>query len=301
MTVLRTPDSCFENLPDYPFAPHYAEVGGLRMHYLDEGPPDGPVMLLLHGEPTWSYLYRKMIPPLAQAGYRVLAPDLIGFGKSDKLPKIEDYSYQSHMDWLTEWLLGLDLQEITLFGQDWGSLLGLRLAAEQQERFARICIGNGFLPTGDLVPPLAFKLWRAFARYSPLFPIGGIVASGCVVKPSAAERAAYDAPYPDRRYKVGTRAFPLLVPTSPDDPAVPANRAAWDILGQWDKPFLCVFGKNDLILGKADQPLIAHVPGAKGQPHDRIWGGHFVQEDRGDELARRLIAWHPFTAKQGQS
>lgn len=291
MKVLRTPEERFLNLPDYPFAPNYADVAGMRMHYLDEGPRDGAIMLLLHGEPSWSYLYRKMIPPLVQAGYRVIAPDLIGFGKSDKPQAIADYSYQAHMDWLTEWFLGLDLNGVTLFCQDWGSLLGLRLAAEQPDRFARICVGNGFLPTADRGVPAAFRLWRAFALYSPVFPIGRIVNSGCVTKLSRNVIAAYDAPFPSSRYKAGARAFPKLVPIDATDPAVPANRKAWEVLGQWDKPFLTVFGKNDPILGKADAPLQAHVPGAKGQPHDRIWGGHFVQEDRGDELAKRLIDW----------
>lgn len=291
MKTLRTPDSQFSDLPGYPFAPHYAEVAGMRMHYVDEGPRDGRVVLLLHGEPTWSYLYRKMIPPLADAGFRVLAPDLIGFGKSDKPTHMDDYSYQSHMDWLTEWLLGLDLRGITVFVQDWGSLLGLRLAAEQQDRFDRIMVGNGFLPTGEMSPPPAFKAWRAFARYSPIFPIGKIVGSGCVSKPGPEIIAAYDAPFPSSKYKAGTRAFPRLVPTSPADPAVPANRKAWEVLGQWEKPFLCVFGRNDPILGKADKPLIEHVPGANGQPHDRIRGGHFIQEDCGEELARRMIDW----------
>jgi haloalkane dehalogenase len=291
MRILRTPDERFRNLPGYPFTPHYLQLGELRMHYLDEGPRDGPVVLMLHGEPTWSYLYRKMIPPVAAAGCRVLAPDLIGFGKSDKPADIADYSYQRHVDWITGFLRALDLRDITLFCQDWGSLIGLRVAAENAERFARIMVANGFLPTARQGVSRGFRLWRAFARWSPWFPIGRIVNSGCVVKLSPAEIAAYDAPFPSAAYKAGTRAFPRLVPTTEDDPAVPANRAAWERLGQWRKPFLCVFGKNDPVLGHADRHLIAHVPGAQGQPHDRIWGGHFVQEDRGDELAKRLIEW----------
>ena len=291
MKTLRTPDSCFENLPDWPFAPKYADIGGLRMHYVDEGPRNGPVVLLLHGEPTWSYLYRKMIPPLVAGGCRVLAPDLIGFGRSDKLPQRVDYSYEKHVSWTRQWLEQLDLKGITLFCQDWGSLIGLRLAAENESRFARIMVSNGFLPTARQPAPAAFKIWRAFAKYSPWFPIGRIVNSGCVVKLSPNEIAAYDAPFPDDRYKAATRAFPLLVPTDDTNPAVPANRAAWDVFAKWQKPFLCVFGKNDPILGRGDKPLIAHVPGAKDQPHERIWGGHFIQEDRGDELAKRMLAW----------
>lgn len=291
MKVLRTPDERFENLPDYPFAPNYLQLGELRMHYVDEGPRQAPMVLMLHGEPTWSYLYRKMIPPVVAAGYRVVAPDLIGFGKSDKPVGMADYTYQRHVDWLLGLIEGLDLRNMTLFCQDWGSLLGLRIAAEHEARFARVMVANGFLPTARQGVSRGFRLWRAFARWSPVFPIGKIVNSGCVVKLKPAEIAAYDAPFPSRAYKAGTRAFPRLVPTTESDPAVPANRAAWEKLGQWRKPFLCVFGKNDPVLGRADKPLIEHVPGARGQPHDRIWGGHFVQEDRGPELARILLEW----------
>lgn len=296
MDVLRTPESRFADLPDYPFAPHYLDVAAsdtepVRMHYLDEGPSDGPPVLLLHGEPTWSYLYRTMIPPLVDAGHRVLAPDLIGFGRSDKPTRREDYTYLRHVEWVTAWLEHLDLRDVTLFGQDWGSLIGLRVASEQEERFSRIMIGNGFLPTADRGTPAAFRIWRAFARYTPVFPAGRLVATATVTKVGSAVRAAYDAPYPSAKYQAGARAFPALVPTDPDDPAVPANRAAWDRLGRWEKPFLCVFGADDPILGKADRPLIAHVPGAAGQPHARIRAGHFLQEDAGPELAQRLIAW----------
>jgi haloalkane dehalogenase len=246
---------------------------------------------MLHGEPTWSYLYRKMIPPVVAAGYRAVAPDLIGFGRSDKPAEMADYSYQRHVDWVLGLIEALDLRNITLFCQDWGSLIGLRIAAEHPGRFVRIMVANGFLPTARQGISRGFRLWRAFARWSPLFPIGRIVNSGCVINLKPEEIAAYDAPFPSTAYKAGTRAFPRLVPTEESNPAVPANRAAWDKLGQWQKPFLCVFGKNDPVLGRADKPLIEHVPGANGQPHDRIWGGHFVQEDRGDELAKRLIEW----------
>lgn len=292
MKALRTPDSRFVDLPGYPFEPHYLEVGdGLRMHYLDEGPADGPVVLLLHGEPTWSYLYRKMVPPIAEAGFRVIAPDLIGFGKSDKPTRIRDYSYARHQAWLLSCLDSLGLDQITLFAQDWGSLLGLRIAGEQPERFARIMIGNGMLPTGDIEIPRAVHLWRAFSKYSPWFPIGMIIDRSTVYDVPADVVAAYDAPFPSRRYKAGARAFPSLIPITPDDPAAPANRRAWEALGRFEKPFLCVFGRNDPILGRGDRPLIEHIPGAEGQPHDRIRGGHFIQEDEGPELARRLIEW----------
>jgi haloalkane dehalogenase len=290
--ALRTPDARFTDLPDYPFEAHYRTVGdGLRMHYVDEGPGDAPVVLMLHGEPSWSYLYRHMIPIFTDAGLRAVAPDLIGFGRSDKPTRLDDYSYQGHMDWLHEWTDALDLRRITLVCQDWGSLLGLRLAAEDPDRFDRIVVANGFLPTADRSAGLGFKVWRAFARWTPVLPIGRIVDTGSKRSLSRAERAAYDAPFPSRRHMAGARAFPRLVPTDPDDPAVPANRAAWERLGTWDKPFLTLFGKDDPILGRADRPLQEHVPGARDQPHARLAGSHFVQEDAGEEIARRTLAW----------
>jgi haloalkane dehalogenase len=289
---MRTPDERFRDLSEYPFDPHWTELtAGLRMHHVDEGPSDADPVLMLHGEPSWSYLYRRMIPVFTDAGFRAAAPDLVGFGKSDKPANRRDYSYQSHMDWLTEWLLALDLRRITLVCQDWGSLLGLRLAAEQPDRFDRIVVANGFLPTAERKAPPAFHVWRAFAMYTPVLPVGRIVATGTRRKLSRAERAAYDAPFPTRAYKAGARAFPALVPTSPDDPAVPANREAWRRLGEWEKPFLTLFGGGDPILGRADRPLQEHVPGAAGQPHARVRGGHFVQEDAGEEIARRTVEW----------
>ena len=295
MYALRTPDERFADLPGYPFEPHWATLdsddGTLRMHYVDEGPRDGAVILLLHGEPTWSYLYRTMIPPLVDAGYRVLAPDLIGFGKSDKPAAMADYTYQRHVDWIVAWMDAIGLQDVTLFGQDWGSLIGLRIAGNQPERFAGIVIANGFLPTADRGTPIAFKAWRAFARWTPVFPAGRLVQAGTVNPVPADVRAAYDAPFPSSKYQAGARAFPRLVPTDPDDVAVPANRAAWDALGTFEKPFLAIFGENDPLLAKGDRPLIKHIPGAEGQPHDRIRGGHFIQEDAGPELARRMIDW----------
>lgn len=291
MKVLRTPDSCFENLPGYPFEPNYVEVDGMRMHYVDEGPEDGQVVLMLHGEPSWSYLYRKMIPPVAEAGYRVIAPDLIGFGKSDKPSKISDYSYQSHMDWLGAFLDALALDNIILFCQDWGSLLGLRIVGEQPDRFARVMLSNGALTTGEQKMPPAMKAWQAFAKYSPLFPIGKIIDKATVTGLPKEVIAAYDAPFPSAKFKAGARAFPQLVPVSTNDPASPACMAAKEVLAKFEKPFLTVFGKADPVLGKADKPMRELVPGSKGQPHDRIYGGHFVQEDCGEELAQRLIDW----------
>ncbi len=292
MKLLRTPEARFSSLPDFPFSPHYSEVGDeLRMAHVEAGPKDGPVVLMLHGEPTWSFLYRKMIPIFAEAGLRAIAPDLIGFGRSDKPSNPSDYSYARHVAWTRTFVEKNALTDITVVVQDWGSLIGLRLVAEMGDRFARVVVANGFLPTADRPVPAAFRAWRAFARWSPAFPIGRIVASGCVTPLSRAIRAAYDAPFPSSAYKAGARIFPMLVPTREDDPAVPANRAAWAELGRFDKPFLTLFGKNDPILGRADRPLQEHVKGAQGQPHERFWGGHFVQEDRGDHLAKTIVRW----------
>lgn len=286
----RTPDSRFEGLPDYDFAPHYVDIDGMRMHYVDEGPRDGEVVLLLHGEPSWSYLYRHMIPPLRDAGLRVIAPDLIGFGKSDKPTRRSDYSYAGHVGWMTAFIEALDLSGINLFCQDWGSLIGLRVAAENEHRFARIALGNGALPTGDQAIPKAFKIWRTFALYSPWFPIGRILQMGTVEELSAAEVAAYDAPFPSARYKAGARAFPKLVPTTPDDPARDANRAAWDVFRQWTKPFLTTFSNRDPIMRGGEKVWQDSVPGAQGQEHVIIRNaGHFLQDDKGPELADVLI------------
>lgn len=292
---VRTPENRFANLPDYDFAPHYVEVDGMRMHYVDEGPQDGEVMLLLHGEPSWSYLYRHMIPPLRDAGLRVIAPDLIGFGKSDKPTRKSDYSYANHVAWMTAFIEALDLTGINLFCQDWGSLIGLRVAAENEQRFARIALGNGALPTGDQAVPRAFKIWRTFALYSPWFPIGRILQTGTVKELSKDEVAAYDAPFPSARYKAGSRAFPKLVPIRPDDPASDANRAAWRRYKEWGKPFLTTFSDRDPIMRGGEKVWQESVPGAKGQDHVIIRNaGHFLQEDKGPEIAEVLLR---FTAR----
>ncbi|RLU03586.1 MAG: alpha/beta fold hydrolase [Ketobacter sp.] len=290
MEYLRTPESRFDRLADYPFDPHYLEVGanGMRMHYLDEGSADADPVLMLHGEPSWSYLYRHMIPVVAAAGHRVIAPDLIGFGKSDKPTKLEDYSYQSHMDWMLTFVETLDLRNITLVCQDWGSLIGLRLAAEQESRFKAIVVGNGMLPTGDLKVPAAFQLWKNFALYSPWFPIARIINSGTFKTLGPEERKAYDAPFPSAKYKAGARAFPRLVPVTPDNPASEANRAAWKVLEQWSKPFLTTFSNGDPITRGGDKFMQERIPGAKGQPHQTLVGGHFLQEDSPVPFARAI-------------
>ena len=287
--ILRTPDERFRSLKDYPFEPRYAEIDGLRMHYVDEGPREAEPILMLHGEPSWSYLYRSMIPICAQR-YRVIAPDLVGFGKSDKPADVSAYTYAAHVEWTTRLVLGhLGLERITLFGQDWGSLIGLRMAAENEERFSRIVIGNGFLPTGDRKLPLVFHVWRLFARWTPILPISRIVSVGTGRRLDSEERRAYDAPFPSSRYKAGARAFPAIVPRSPDDPAAAANRAAWEVLDRWRKPFLTIFGSGDPIMRGADRVFQKRVPGAEGQPHRVVRGGHFLQEDAGPELAEAIV------------
>jgi haloalkane dehalogenase len=289
MNILRTPESRFADLPDYPFAPHYHQVTPeLRLHYVDEGPRDGAPVLMLHGEPTWSYLYRKVIPPVAAAGLRVLAPDLIGFGKSDKPAARSDYSYAGQVEWIRQWIEALDLTGITLVCQDWGSLIGLRLAAEHPQRFARILLGNGGLPTGERFSR-AFLAWRTFAKYSPFFPIGRIVQGGTRRRLSSAERTAYDAPFPSAAYKAATRVYPSLVPITPDNPACEANRRAWQAFERWEKPFICCFSDGDPITRGGDRTFRERVPGARGQPHVTLRGGHFMQEDDPKVLAQLVI------------
>jgi haloalkane dehalogenase len=291
MKTLRTPDERFRDLSGYPFEPRYIEIPAgdgdrLRMHYVSEGPPHGDVVLLLHGEPSWSYLYRKMIPSLATAGFRAVAPDLVGFGRSDKPVDRGDYTYQRHVDWMKAFVTALDLRGITLVCQDWGGLIGLRLAAEQPERFARVVVANTFLPTGDQPLGDAFFRWRDFSQNAPELPIGMILQAGTVTDLPPDVLAAYEAPYPDESFKAGARQFPTLVPASPDDPATPANRAAWKALELWRKPFLCAFSDSDPITGGADKVFRERVPGTRDQPHTTIrGGGHFLQEDRGEELA----------------
>ncbi|HEX9038515.1 MAG TPA: haloalkane dehalogenase [Ktedonobacterales bacterium] len=290
MDLLRTPDARFDNLPGYPFAPHYLTVEGIRVHYVDEGPRDGAPVLLLHGEPSWSFLYRKMIPVITAAGYRAIALDLVGFGRSDKPAAREDYTYQLHVDWMRGALEGLDLREVTLVGQDWGGLIGLRLVAEHPERFARVVAANTALPTGDQPMPRAFHAWREASQSGAALDVGNVVRQGCATELAPEVVAAYDAPFPDERYKAGARQFPLLVPITPDDPASAANRRAWAALQRFEKPFLTAFSDGDRITRGAEKPFQDVIPGAAGQPHVTIAGArHFLQEDRGEELARVVV------------
>jgi haloalkane dehalogenase len=305
MDALRAPDDRFSDLPGYPFSPNYVDVpdpegGSLRVHYVDEGAREAEPVLLLHGEPSWSFLYRKMIPILVDAGLRAVAPDLVGFGRSDKPAKRTDYTYQRHVDWMRAVVEQLELTRITLVGQDWGGLIGLRLVAEDQGRFARVVAANTFLPTGDRHPGDAFLAWQKFSQETETFPVGRIVNGGCTTDLSPKVITAYDAPFPDETYKEGARQFPLLVPTAPDDPAAGPNRRAWEALRRWDKPFLTAFSDSDPITAGADRVLQSDIPGAAAQSHTTISGaGHFLQEDRGEELARVIVEFVGYTPGSG--
>jgi haloalkane dehalogenase len=297
MQVLRTPDSCFDSLVDYSFAPHYSEVvdagsgQALRIHRIDEGPATAPPVLLMHGEPSWSYLYRHFVGPLVAAGHRVVAPDLIGFGKSDKPAARTDYSYERHVQWMSDWLLGLDLSNITLFCQDWGGLIGLRLVAAFPDRFARLVIANTGLPTG-IGWSEGFDAWLKFSQSVPQFPVGFIVNGGTTRELSPGEIAAYDAPFPDESFKEGARQFPTLVPITPEHASVAENKVAWAVLERFDRPVLTLFSDKDAVTAGGERVFIERVPGARGQPHAIIkGGGHFLQEDAAPELVEKILAF----------
>jgi haloalkane dehalogenase len=316
--ILRTPDERFAHLPGFSFTPHYVDVpvgipasdaagsetsskdpagtgssDHIRIHYLDEKPagsrelPDETV-LLMHGEPSWCFLYRKMVPVLLEHGLRVVAPDLVGFGRSDKPSRRTDYTYERHVEWIRSALIDeLGLTRMTLFCQDWGGLIGLRLVAAHPDRFARVVAANTGLPTGDRAPTEAFLAWQRFSQEVPEMPIGAIVSAGTKTAPPPEVIAAYDAPFPDESYKEGARQFPLLVPTSPNDPSSSRNREAWTVLERFEKPFLCAFSDSDPITKGADRVFRERIPGSFDQPHVTIEGaGHFLQEDAGEHLGR---------------
>jgi haloalkane dehalogenase len=291
MNVLRTPDDRFADLPDFDHEPRYATIAdGLRMAYVEAGPPAGPPVLLLHGEPTWSFLYRHVIPVLADAGLRVIAPDLIGFGRSDKPVDLAAHSYAGHVAWVRSFAFdALDLRDVTVVGHDWGGLIGLRLATEHSDRVARIVATNTGLPTGDQQMPEVWLRFREAVRTAPVLDVARLVRSGCVTELAADVEAAYDAPFPDESYKAAPRAMPNLVPTTPDDPASEANRVAWRRLGAWDKPFLVAFSDRDAVTSGLAPILARHIPGAESVT---ITGaGHFVQEDAGPHLAAAIAAF----------
>lgn len=327
MEFERTPDERFVGLEDYPFLPNYVYVddvegGKLRVHYLDEGPSDGSIVLLMHGQPAWSYLYRHMIPSLVQVGFRVIAPDLIGFGRSDKPTRQEDYTYARHVAWMSDWLVQLDLKDITVFLQDWGSLIGNRLVAAFPERFGRVVLANGGLPAGpipeEFTEPLraaykdlpvvqaselderfrdssgipGFLYWRKFAAESEEMASPGMVMDviGGARKLSNAEKAAFNAPFPDEAYLAGVRRFPALAPLFSDDIEVPENRAAWEVLEQFDKPFLLAFADDDPVNAPLEKPFREKVPGCQGMPHRTIEpAGHFLQQDQPEQCVQAIL------------
>lgn len=283
MQILRTPDEAFVGLPDWPYEPHYVEVEGLRIAAVDEGPRDAPTVLLMHGEPTWSYLYRHIIP-LLKDRFRVVAPDLVGFGRSDKPAAIADYSYERHVGWMLGWLRAMDLKGITLFCQDWGGLIGLRLVAAEPDRFAAVIAGNTGLPAGNGATE-AFHQWVAYSQSVPEFPVSWIINSAALRLLQPAELAAYDAPYPDESYKAGARAFPPLVPVTPDHASVAENQAAWSVLERFEKPFVTAFSDSDPITKGGERVFQKRIPGAQGREHPTLPGGHFLQEDAPREIA----------------
>ena len=290
--ILRTPESQFDDLPDYNFTSNYLDVEeGLRLHYLDEGNKSDPIVLLLHGEPSWSYLYRKMIPILSN-NFRVIAPDLIGFGKSDKPMDKSSYTYQKHMDWLTVFIEKLNLTGILLFCQDWGGLTGLRLITEMEDRFSMVIASNTTLPTGKIPMPESFLKWREYSQQSPGFDIGKVIDMGTIQPLSEEVIAAYNAPYPSEEYKAGARIFPTLVPIDPDGPESIKNQLAWEKLKKWNKPFLTVFGDGDDIMRGAEKTFQKLVPGAEGQNHTLLNAGHFIQEEKGEVLADLLLDFY---------
>ncbi|MCB9008036.1 MAG: haloalkane dehalogenase [Ardenticatenaceae bacterium] len=295
MEIIRTPDSRFENLPDYPFAPNYVEVNSLRLHYVDEGA--GKTILCLHGEPSWSYLYRKMIPPLA-AQHRVVAPDLVGFGRSDKYTDPAAYSFQMHRDVLVGFIEALDLRQITVVVQDWGGLLGLTIATQLPARFARLVIMNTGLPTGMFPMPEAFMQWRAAAeRFGNKLPVGRIIQNGTVSQLPKEVVAAYEAPFPDEQFKAGAAVFPLLIPLTPQDPGAAEMSRAQRQLTRWTKPALVMFSDGDPITRGGDALFRRAIPGAKDQPEITIEGaGHFLQEDKGEEIASHILDFMGRTA-----
>jgi haloalkane dehalogenase len=293
--LLRTPDDRFTDLPDFPFEPKYVELadphgGVIRVGYVEAGPADGRPVLLLHGEPSWSFLYRKMLPVLAAAGLRAIAPDLVGFGRSDKPGALTDHSYARHVEWMRGFAFdALDLRDVTLVGQDWGGLIGLRMVAENPSRFARVVAANTGLPTGDIDMPPVWHSFREAVEKAPVLDVARLVQSGCRSSLSEVVRAAYDAPFPNEMYKAGPRAMPSLVPYRPDNPASEANRAAWKTLTELEIPFLVAFSDGDPITGGMAPILQRSMKGAQGLEHPVIAdAGHFLQEDKGEELAEHV-------------
>jgi haloalkane dehalogenase len=297
MDIKRTPENRFSNLSDFQFQPHFIDVtdgetGTLRMHYLDEGPRDGHMILCLHGQASWSYLYRHMIPVLVGQGFRVIAPDYIGFGRSDKLAVDADYNYQRHIDWLTAFLLGMKIRNVTAYMFDWGGHFGLRIASEYPDMFNRIVLSNTLFPMGPQARSDEFVKWANQVVKTPVFPISGMVNKGVVNKLSPDVIKAYDAPFPDESFKAGPRSFPMIMPISADRPGVAENRAAWSKLASWEKPVLTLFSKHSAETEVPPTKFQQHIPGAKGQPHALLPdAGFYIVEDKSQELATRIMAF----------
>ena len=301
VAFVRTPEERFSGIEDYPYEPGYVDVDGLRMAYVVVEPggvgDETATVLLLHGEPTWGYLYRKMIPPLVAGGYRVVVPDLIGFGRSDKPVERSAYSYAGHVAWMREFLAATAAERgagpLHLFGQDWGGLIGLRVAAENPELIDRLVLANTGLPEGQS-PGAGFEFWRQFSQDVEFLDCGRLVDNATATEVSEAVQDAYRAPFPDEQFMAGARHFPLLVPVSPDDPAVPANKAAWEVLKRWTKPVLTLWAPDDPVLGSGQAAFTDRIPGAAGQPHAQFRpASHFIQEDQGPALAEAMVAWLP--------
>lgn len=296
MSYLRTPDERFAAVADFPYEPRYVDIDGLRMAYVTDGPDDAAAtILLLHGEPTWGYLYRRMMPVLVEAGHRVVVPDLIGFGRSDKPVERSSYTYAGHVEWMRRFVEATSADRaagpLHLFGQDWGGLIGLRLAAEHPDMFDRLILANTALPEGAS-PGAGFDFWRRLSQELDFIDCGRLVDNTAATKLSESVKDAYRAPFPDERYMAGARQFPLLVPVSPDDPAVPANKAAWAVLERWTKPVLTLWAPGDPVLGGLQPALSERIPGAAGQPHARFEpAGHFIQEDQGPAVAAAITDW----------
>jgi haloalkane dehalogenase len=293
INVLRTPDERFEDLPDFDFDPHYLAIphgrGEVRMHYLDEGDPDGDVILLLHGQGQWAYAYRHMIPLLVAEGFRVVVPDYIGFGRSDKLTRDEDYTFTMHVNWITSFIQQMNFKNCTAYMFDWGGYFGLRVMAEHPELFDKVALSNTQLPIASSPSGAKwFKKWRAGIMKMPTFPMGKMVNSGATTKLSPKIIEAYNAPYPDETYKTGPRRFPFIVPISEDMPSIPENRAAWEVLKTFEKPVLTIF--SDPVMGMSPTPIQEHIPGSKGQPHAGLKkAGFYITDDRSDDIAKMLI------------
>jgi len=291
--ILKNDPSDFEGLKEWEYKEHFytlkTEYGDMNIHYIDEGSSSENTVLLLHGEPDWGYIYRKFIDPLVAAGARVVVPDLPGFGKSDKLSERSSYTYEKYVNWMETWMKDLELNNITLFGQDWGGLIGLRLVAENEDMFKNVVISNTALPTGDISAGKAFEDWKNYAQTVDNFHAGGIIKGGTVKGLDQYVIDAYNAPFPDDSYKEAARQFPMLVPVTPDNPSSQKNREAWEVLKNWNKPFLCVFSEQDQIFNGVDKAFTKLIPGCQNQPHKTIQGGHFIQEDNPEECIEAIL------------